>query len=296
MSLIVVVGCATVLALGKYRALEALGKALVVLFSVLVLVTAGVAATGFGGLPGPVAAPFTADRESFFFLVAMVGWMPVGLAAAPMLSAWICARAERRKEPIAAKDAYFDFGLGYIGSVMLALCFVVIGAAVLFSAGVAVVPHSAGFAQQLTDLFAETFSPVMGPVVSLLALIVMLTTVFGTMDGFTRLLAGLTQRILRPADEAAAARYYLWFLLIEVLVAGALLFFLMRSFLTFLDIATTTSFLSAPVIAAANHRIIFADGAAQRRNLPDWFRRWSLTSIALLAAAAVLFLVLRVGL
>ncbi len=290
----VICSCALILYLGKYHAFERLEKIFVVIFSALVLITALAAAAQFPDLDGPVSAPIVADRESFFFLVAMVGWMPVGLAAAPMLSAWICARAADRREEIRARDAHFDFSVGYVGTFLLALCFVLIGTAVLFNAGVSITPNSAGFAQQLTSLFVETVGAGMGPIVSATALIVMVSTLFGVMDGFSRLLALVTVRLVSATgDSDLADRYYPRFLLLLILAPGCLLFLFLGSFLTFIDIATTTAFISAPVIAAANHRIIFSEDGPEERKLPRWFEAWSVAGIVVLAGVAVAFLVLR---
>jgi Mn2+/Fe2+ NRAMP family transporter len=292
-TLIVIAICALTLYLGKYRVLERVSKTFVVLFSVLVVVAAIASVSILVDTSGPLAATIPISRDGLFFIVAMAGWMPAGMAISPMLSTWVCARAAREGNEIVRKEAQFDLTVGYAGSVFLAFCFVIIGTSVLFVTGATVSSSSVGFARQLTGLFVESFGPAMGPVVSIAALLVMLSSVFGVMDGFTRLSAGTLQRIIAPADDRAADRYYPRLLLVEVLAAASLVLFLMQSFLTFIDIAITTAFITAPVIAIANHHIIFGNHAAENTRPSPLFRYWSIFGAAILLLVALAFLFYR---
>ena len=292
-TLVIIATCAMVLFVGKYRLFERLGKLFVILFSVLVLVTAIISLSNFGEQSSPLAAPIPMDRNGLFFIVAMTGWMPTGMSGAPMISAWICARAAQRGGAVNRADAQFDFSVGYVGTAILAFGFVIIGTSVLFNNGIAVSGNSVGFSQQLTGLFVESFGSAMGPVVNALALIVMLSTVFGVVDGFARLLAGTSQRIIAPDDTHAAERYYSRFLLFEVAAAALLIIFLMRSFLTFIDIATTTAFVTAPIIAIANHKILFGGKGADVGDASTAFYYWSIAGATILTIASVAFLLFR---
>ena len=292
-TLCVIAVCALTLYLGKYRVLEGISRIFVVLFSVLVLVAAFASLSILVDTSGPLTATIPVSRDGLFFIVAMAGWMPAGMAISPMLSTWVCARAARDGNEIVRKEAQFDLTVGYVGTIVLALCFVIIGTSVLFVSEIEVSGSSVGFARQLTGLFVEIFGTAMGPVVSVAALLVMLSSVFGVMDGFTRLSAGTLQRIIAPTDDRAADRYYPRLLLVEVLASASLVLFLMQSFLTFIDIAITTAFITAPVIAIANHHIIFGNPDAESTRSSPLFRYWSIVGAAILLLVALAFLFYR---
>ena len=127
------------------------------------------------------------------------------------------------------------------------------------------------------------------------ALVVMLSTVVSTIDGLARVYATFTARLLYDStDQADVDRWYGPFLAVQFIAACACLLLLMRSFLTFIDIATTTSFLVAPVLAYFNYRALFGGDVAEDQLPSRMFRYWSLAGIALLGTIAFAFITLKI--
>ena len=83
------------------------------------------------------------------------------------------------------------------------------------------------------------------------------------------------------------------YLLVQGLVALVLLSYLLSSFGVFIDFATTAGFVSAPVIAVLNHRIISSNAVAPADRPPRWLRLWSACGCAVLTAASVSYLYFR---
>lgn len=279
------------LALGRYRLLERVSKLFVVLFAVLTVVATAAAITAFDG-GRPLAVPIAATRENLFFAVAVAGWMPVGMGAAVFISLWICAKSRLLGRAISVDEARFDFNLGFAGTVALALCFLVMGTALLLGRRTELAASSAGFAGQLVTLFAASVGGWVRPVIGVAALAVMFSTVIAVVDAFPRVYATIVQRLSAGASSRLnEERLYLAFMAAQALAALGLLLYMLASFGVFIDFATTAGFVIAPVIALLNHRVIGSAPATVRP--PAWLRLWSAGGAATLGAASLLYLYFR---
>lgn len=281
------------LALGRYRLLERTSKLFVVVFAVLTLVATIAAATAFGD-GRALAAPIEATRDNLFFSVAVAGWMPVGMGASVFISLWICAKSEWLGRRVTLREARFDFNLGYLGTVALALCFLLMGTALLFGRDVEVTSSSAGFAGQLVTLFADAVGPWVRPVIGLAAVAVMFSTVLAVVDGFARVYANVSQRLLGGSRSGGGEeRLYIAFLAVQAVVALVLLLWRFASFGVFIDFATTAGFVIAPVIAFLNHRVMGSERIPAADRPAAWLMVFSAAGVAVLAAASVLYLYMR---
>ena len=191
----IIIAASLIVALGRYRLLENLTRVFVVLFSGLSIVAAVAAATRLGG-DQPLITPFELNNKNLFFSIAIAGWMPIGPAGAAFLSVWVIARSRAQRRPVDPTEARFDFNVGYFTTLVIALCFLVMGAALLFGSGTAVSQDSTGFAAQLISLFTQSIGQWAQVVISIAALAVMFSTVVGTIDGFPRVSANATSALL----------------------------------------------------------------------------------------------------
>ena len=293
-TMLIIAVCSLALAFGRYRLLERTSTAFVVLFAVLTIVAA---VASFGSFePGRgVAAPFAPTRDNLFFAVAVAGWMPVGMGGAVFISLWVRAKAKTLGRAVTIREARFDFDLAYVGTLVLALCFLFMGTALMFGRGMTLSGNSALFAADLVRLFTESVGAWIAPVIGIAALAVMFSTVLTVVDGFPRVYADVAARLLRPVARVSEERLYLLFMLVQGLVALALLSYLLSSFGVFIDFATTAGFVSAPVIAFLNHRIISSEAVAPADRPPAWLRAWSACGCAVLAIASLTYLYFRLS-
>ena len=220
--------------------------------------------------------------------------MPIGAGGAAFLSAWIVARSRAQGETVRLDDARFDFDLSYATTLVVALCFLTMGAALLFSTGTEVSQDSVGFSAQLVSLFARSVGEWARVVVAVAALAIMVSTVLGSTDGFPRIYAAAASHLadLEPTP-ARMERLYVVFVGLQALAALALLFLFFRSFATFIDLVTTVGFFAAPVIAFLNHRIMFAPEIPVAQQPSSRLRQWSLVGIAVLTAVCPVYLYYR---
>jgi len=289
----VVLAATLALGIGRYRLLEGVSKLFVVVFAGLTVV-ATAASLGLVGDMAALAAPFAPTRANLDFAVAVAGWMPVGMGGAVFLSLWVLAKAAVTGSRPTVAAARFDFNVGYVATVVLALCFLFMGTALLFGRGVEVAASSAGFAAGLVTLFTASIGGWIRPVIGIAALTVMFSTVLTVIDGFPRVYGDVTRRLLGArAPALTPAVMYVGFLGLQALVALGLLTLLFSSFGRFIDSATTAGFVSAPVIAFLNHRVMTSADMGEAGRAPRWLRLWSACGVIILTTASLSYLYFR---
>lgn len=288
--------CAGLLAVGHYGWLDRVVKAAVAIFTVATLL-ATAAALGRVDWSGPWFPDFgTFATADLLFLAALVGWMPSAIDVSVWQSLWTLARAKETGRRPTVRGSVLDFHVGYVGTAVLALCFLLLGAAVLQGKEVPAQPIA--FAASLVDVYAQTLGAWSRPIIAASAFLVMFSTTLTVVDGFPRALAVLARRLRgpeRPGEDADKGRAY-W-LALGVIAAGslALLVLAVQSLPGLVDFATTASFLTAPVLAWLNDRAICGEEVPPEGRPPLWLRRASRLGIAVQAIFAVGYLWLRFG-
>jgi len=291
--------CAALLAVGRYRWLDRISKAVVVVLAVSTLLATALA------LPrlGPETLHFWPDFAHFqktdaFFVVALVGWMPSAIDVSVWQSLWTLARARDSGHRPSVQESALDFHVGYVGTGILAFCFVILGAAVMH--GQQPAASAGAFAAQFVDLYVETLGPAARPLIALSSFFVMFSTTLTVVDGFPRALSMLAARLRGPEGDGLAEqdlppqRRTYWLGLV-VLGVGSLLVLalLLTSLRAMVDLATTLSFLTAPLLSVLNHRAVFAVDLPAQDAPSESLRRASLLAILAQGAFALYYLALR---
>jgi Mn2+/Fe2+ NRAMP family transporter len=267
---------------GRYRLLERVTKALVLLLAVLVLIAAALAAPMVDWRPSNFVID-SVDVSMLVFVVAMAGWMPTPMEGAVLTSVWARSRAEETGERVSPAAAGFDFNVGYVTAIALALGFLVLGVAMMHEPGIAPDLTAGGFANQVIALFTGTIGPWSFYLIGGCAIAVMASTLLTVMDGFPRQFVFVVRHLTGRRESAWVYPAFL-----ATYGAGALVVIvaLRGSFGTLIDFATSLGFVMAPVFAVLNHRAMTsADVPSELRPGPALLL-WSLTGIALLATAS----------
>ena len=245
---------AIVLLNGQYVKAEKIVKILVLAFSVLVVAATLFSLPLIGGDERGVMAALTPDRSLAVFIIAMAGWMPMPTNGAILYSKWVCERKKVDRENFDYSRALGDFRIGYGLTLVLALCFVLMGTAVLFETGRQVPATAGGFATELFGIFTTVIGTWSYPIITTAGIAVIWSTQIALMDGVPR----VTDRLLgiiggRPAD--APSRFKL-FLAVQVVGVSIMLLFLMSNFRSFIFFATSMGLVAGPAIAYYNYRAI----------------------------------------
>jgi len=291
---------AGVVSVGRYRLLESSAGLLVVTFSILTLIATVASLPALVADAAPVFGAFPLTAENWSFAIAVSGWMPIGNTAAIMLAAWILAR--KQSAPATLESSRFDFNLGYLASVVLALCFLIIGAAILFGGGASMPQASAAFVTTFVDLYASAIGGWSILLVSTAALAVMYSTLLAIVDGFPRLIGeflielqpggGGRSNSVEP-DERTSGRFYRGSMIAIVGSASGLLYFFLDAFAAFIDLVTITGFLAAPIVALANQLVICGPDIPRELKPGRLLLGWNLLAVAALSLATCGFIYLR---
>ncbi len=295
--------CLVMLRLGEFRWLDRITKVLVAVFTVCTLMATGLAlgrvdwAEGLlpdftaGATGGAVFNPITVA-----FAVALVGWMPAPIDLAVWQSLWTLARRKDTGHSATLEQARVDFHIGYVASAVLALCFVAMGAGVMHNSGRTFSESAGKFASEVVGLYTETLGSSAGLVVGVCALAVMFSTTLTVVDGFPRALTALIARFggaetpHEMSGTEAARRNYWMSAVVLALGSITILGVFLTSLKAFVDLATTLSFLTAPVLSALNHRVIHAPEVGDEFRPGPGLRTFSLGCIAFHTLFALFYL------
>ena len=264
--------CAGMIAAGGFRWLDGILKLLMGIMALTTIAAAlmeipTLAQQGVSLLPEIPAA--SADRIALIaFAVALAGWMPAPLDISVWHSLWTLAREKQTNHAPTRREAELDFGVGYALCVLLAVCFLILGAGEMHGSGVELAASSGAFATQLIDLYTASIGEWVRPLIAGCAVAVMFSTTLTVLDALRRTVGVLARRFTadetpqdaeHPTRELCRTKGY-W-LAVAVLAAGALAIIAGvkgAGFRGLIDLATTLSFLGTPVLAWFNHRAILS--------------------------------------
>lgn len=292
---LILLGCCVVaLASGGYPLLDKLMKLLMAVLAVCTVV-AVVAAAGHGRAGKfDFAAPEVWNVAGIAFLVALMGWMPTPVDASAWPSLWMQERVRQTGHRPTLREALFDFHVGYVGSLVMAMMFLSLGALVMFGTGEALAEKADDFAGQLVDMYARALGGWSRPVVLTAAFITMLSTLLTVMDGYPRVLTAGCRLAWPGAERLRRAPY--WAFVIAMAAGAVLIFqFLTSHMRTLVDVVTTLAFLSAPLFAYLNHRVMATAELPTGAAPPRWLNALSWAGLAFLTCFSILFLVVRFG-
>ena len=260
---------AGLLAVGRFKVLEGFMKAMMVLLatSTVLAVLLFLPQVDPARLPLLPLLPDTLDKATLVFLVGLVGWMPTALDIAVWQSLWAVEKARTEGRPLTARGSFFDFNVGYVGTAVLALAFVFLGAATLYGTDTAIPTSGVAFAALLIDVYAAALGDWTRPIILVAALSTMISTTLTVADGFHRALEGVVDELRHP-DGASHERTPVYWAAYVLVSAGALaiIYTLMSQFTTLVDLATTLTCVTAPGFAVLNLMVL------RSRDLPDGAR------------------------
>lgn len=291
-AIMLMVVSALVLLNGNYAKAERIVKVLVLAFSVLAIVATLFALPHLGSEGRSLFAEITPSRGLAVFVIAVAGWMPVPLTGAIFQSIWVKEKRVATGDRFSHHDALRDLTFGYGLSLLLALCFLVMGAAILFETERQIPANAGAFASQLISIFTTVMGSWIYPVIAVTAIAVMWSTLLTLMDAAPRFWGRLVC-IVSGQDIDGPVRYTRY-LVVQTLGVAFLLMFLMKNFGTFIDFATGTGFVAAPAIAYYNYRAVCSEEVAGKYRPGARLTLWSWISVGSMVVFAAAFIWLRI--
>ena len=252
---IILIICVLILAVGKYSLMDSLLKMIgaVLLISTLVAF--------FGALAKGSVTPVAyfipkelMDRSSIIFVIALMGWMPTAVDLSTWNSLWTIERMKQTGYSPTLKEVLFDFKFGYIVTAILAICFLTLGANVMYGTGVELSNNSTVFSNQVVTMYTSALGNWAYLIIAIAAFSAMFSTTITVVDGFGRAMGETVRLLFLP--KAKAKNTYNWLMLTVAIVSFVFILALSANLKDLVDLATIMSFLIAPVIAVINYRVI----------------------------------------
>lgn len=289
--------CSAILIIGRYTMLDGLIKVIGAVLIVSTLLTLVIALwNGPAGSPMDFAAPDVLAHADIFFLIALMGWMPMPVDISSWHSLWTLERIRQTGFRPRLRETLLDFNSAYLATALLAVAFVALGAYIFFGSGEDLPDNNALFAGKVVTLYTQTIGQWSNIIISISTFSVMFGTIIAVFDGYSRSLARTTGLLFgsRPAD-LSRKKYALF---VSVLTGGSLLVVLgfgdrLRDLV---DFATTVSFLVAPVIAVFNFRLVTGRYLERGAQPPGWLRALACAGVAFLVGFAAFYVLARLGL
>ena len=244
--------CLAILFAGHYKALDRLSKVIMVTL-VIATVTAAVIAFGNGAVaPADYQSPSMWDIGAIGFVVIMMGWMPAPIEISCLTSMWL--KGQKKEQNVTEKSAMFDFNVGYIGTALLALVFLALGALVLNGNGQELSKSGIGFSHQLVSMYATTIGEWSRYLIAIVAFFCIFGSTITVIDGYSRALA--EAQLLIQKKELEQQNYLNgWMIFISITAMVVLLFFTAQ-LMTMLNFAMILAFMTTPIFALLNYQLV----------------------------------------
>jgi len=295
-SVLVFAGCILILIIGKYKVLDSMIKVIgaVLLLSTLI---AFCLALGKGSAidTSNFQAPEIFTDSSMIFIIALMGWMPTAVDLSAWNSLWTVERIKQTGYKPTLKETLTDFNFGYIVSALLAICFVTLGAYVMYGSGSQLSDNKGEFAQQVVDMFTSYMGDWSFVIIAAAAFSIMFGTCIAVFDGYARSFERVTILSRKNQDQSSIPWMYRFSLVIVGVGSFAVVYFLGSKLKLLVDIATIISFLIAPVIAIVNFRLVTGNQVSDEYKPKIGMRILSWLGIVFLTGFALYYAVSRIA-
>jgi Mn2+/Fe2+ NRAMP family transporter len=262
----ILIASTSILWTGTYALLDK-----VIRYVVLILAVATIAAVVVGlrmPIPSFDALAFSwTSAVDIAFLVALLGWMPAPLDISIWHSTWTLAS----KQGSASRYQPWDFRVGYWGTTIFALLFLLLGAIFLYHNNTEIPTSAVAFSAHLMTVYQAALGNAYWLVV-VAAFACMFSTTLTVLDAYPRVCMYLKANQSRENEtEILPTRYYRPLVLITGVMAFVITTWFAGQMISLIQLATTIAFLSAPVIAWLN---IGAMNQLPKPSQPGRFNQW----------------------
>lgn len=283
-SMIITLFSLFLLLFGKYKMLDKVMKIVVIVLTLSTIIAVGIA---YYSYEAPISIRQVIPKGSLeiSFLITFLGWMPAPLDVSVWQSLWT---VEKRKSnaDFVGKRAFFDFNIGYISTVFLGICFLSLGALVMYGSEEVFSSSAGQFADQLIQLYTDNLGRGSAVFISLAAFTTMFSTTLTTLDASPRSLAKTTEILFRSNEKKG---YLFWILF---LVGGTMIIlsYFLTNMVILVQIATVLSFLTAPFYAIVNYVLIKSEHTPIDYRPKLFLRIWSILGIFFLIGFGLWYL------
>jgi len=281
----------TILISDKYSTLDNIVKILmsVLAISTLIAVVAALIQGEYQTIR-TVSSPELWTVTGVGFMIALMGWMPIPVDASAWHSLWSIEKSKLNGRQSNLSEVLIDFNVGYIGAAFLALLFLTLGAVILFGSGIDIASSGAAFSTQLVQLYTLTLGSWAYPVIIICAFTTMFSTTLIVTDAYPRVCRKFIQMYKPNFLKGSDSIQYRFFLISVSIISLSFLYILGDQFRYLIDLATTLSFLCAPVLGYINHKLIHQHFIPPEYRPQPWLTWLSRFGLIFLTAFAIVYI------
>ena len=285
MASIILILCIIILTVGKYKLLDNFIKIVILILALSTLFAVGYA-TNNNVVELNFNQIFPDEVSGIIFLAAFMGWMPAPLDVSIWQSIWTKEKLNLDNK-IKYKSALFDFNVGYISTVFLGLCFVALGAFVMFESGQTFSNNGSEFANQLIKLYTDNLGENVKIFISIAAFTTMLSTTITCLDASPRAMS----QTLILLNHKKISGYNTWILIISIITMIIFVFY-ESEMGALIKIATILSFITAPIYAIMNYSLVNSDYMPKKFKLSKSMKFYSISGIIFLTIFSIWYITL----
>ena len=284
-SLLITILSITILLIGKYKLLDNLMKYVILLLTICTLIAVSVALIK-NNQAFTFTQVFPKGAIEITFLIAFLGWMPAPLDISIWQSIWSLEKERATLKKTTTKQAIFDFNVGYLGTIFLAVCFVILGALVMYNSGESFSNKGDVFAGQLITLYTKNLGNLAYVFIATAAFTTMFSTTITTLDASPRTMTKANDLLF---SEKIKLNYWFWILLLGIGTYIILRYF-RNDMGLMVKIATILSFLTAPFYAILNFILISGKHTPKKYQPSIYMKILSICGIIFLIGFSIWFL------
>ena len=284
-AIIIILGCLLLLLIGKYSLLDNLIKIIILVLGICTVLAVFYAKIN-SDMIIDINQIIPSNFEGIIFLVAFMGWMPAPLDVSIWQSIWTKEKIAINKT-IDYKTALYDFNIGYITTVVLGICFISLGAFVMYNSGEKFSDQGGEFASQLIDLYTSSIGENMFLIIAIAAFTTMFSTTITCLDASPRAM----DKSFELLGFRKLSGYNFW---LVILSAGTILIFIffMSEMGSLVKIATILSFITAPIYAILNYTLITSKFMPSNFHLSIKMKVYSIIGIIFLSSFSIWYITL----
>jgi len=294
----IILGIATlIVSIGKYSLLDKIIKFIIILlaFSTIIAV---ISAFTNGYNPDPnFTKTFNWEFSDIALLIAFAGWMPSAIDISVWHSFWTIAKRKNSNHIPTVKESLFDFNVGYIGTAVLSLCFLSLGALVMYGTSNTFSSNGTTFAGQLIHLFTSNLGSWAFIIIAIAALATMSSTTLTCLDAYPRVLKPATELLFPKLkkNEDEKWNWLSWFWL-SLLLTGTMIIiiYFLKGMSFMVDLATTMSFLTAPILGYLNLKVVTGDNVLKKDQPKLWLKVLSWIGLIVLSGFGIYYIIWKV--
>ena len=286
-SILITILSISLLLVGKYKLLDSLMKYVILVLTICTLIAVSVALMK-NNQAFTFTQVFPKGTIEITFLIAFLGWMPAPLDVSIWQSIWSLEKDKATLKTTTTKQAIFDFNVGYVGTIFLAVCFVILGALVMYNSGESFSNKGDVFAGQLITLYTKNLGNLAYVFIAIAAFTTMFSTTITTLDASPRTMTKANDLL---CSEKIKLNYWFWILLLGVGTYIILRYFRDDMGLM-VKIATILSFLTAPFYAILNFILISGKHTPKKHQPSIYMKILSVCGIIFLIGFSIWFLLI----